>query len=90
MAVQAFLMTCDHAEIFDPVVFVKHFAKKPCSVFDKYRICGIQLCKSLLILPFDHNLRFSGNCFAAEVDEIFEPKRFAFGQNNRDPSNGTL
>jgi hypothetical protein len=75
VAVEAFLMASNHAEVTDPRVALKSFSKQACRVFNKDRIGGVQFGKGLFVFTFDHDLGFCWHSKAAKPDDVFKPKR---------------
>ena len=73
MAVQAFLMAGNHAEIADTFVGKQLLTKQPCSVFNKDWVGGVQLCKGLFIFAFHHHLRFGWNRAATRLYQVLKP-----------------
>ena len=57
VAVQAFLVAGDDAEIADPRIALQLLAEQPRGVLDKDRVGGVQFGKGLFILALDHHLR---------------------------------
>ena len=74
MAVQAFLMAGNDAEILDSGVLLQGLAEQPRRILDKDGIGCVQLGKGLFILALDHHLGFGRHRTAAMLNQILKPQ----------------
>ena len=83
MAVQAFLMAGNNAEIADAFVRKQLFTKQPCSIFDKDWVGSVQFCKGLFVFALHHHLRFGWHRASACPYQVLEPHCFGAGCHHR-------